>query len=523
MRTKRSPDRHKIAQWRYDQIEEATDPSLTRRERARILKLKSKVPVCWPSGKTDPVSLAMLYRWCRAYRARKLEGLLPRVRSDRGKKRARLPGKVVTEGLRLLIDDPGMSLTFLIALLKAMFKGLSISRSTLQRRLSERDAYRRMRRAQMHNKRRCRFVSRHPHDIWHCDALGPVEIKLTTGEKLIFHVLTIIDDATRALLAAEIVLSANLGAAIRVFRKAAQRYGLCRRYYADRGRIFDAIAFRSGLATIGVHRIPTKAGNAQAHGKIEAYHRSLRGWFVSRLGRQQVVDLEHLQQLLEAFVEMYQTHRHRGIKTTPAAALAEQVSSRQVPPSRLYEIFAAKKDLKAHRVTGEVELHGITYLVPDELRGQRLTFLLDPPHEIEPVVVHPHSQAHLPLRRAMIKPQDLPDPAPPAPVRHAPGPLQTLYDNWKGMQRPQAEPGFGLPEIYGLLSKISGRHVPASDDEAITVQRFYQRHGPWSRAATEHAMRVIETQLGAGRPVRAYLDALAKRVANPDGSVERST
>jgi len=516
-------DKKKIAHWRFEQIEEALEPTLTRAERSRIFRLKSKAPVCWPSGETKAVPLATLYRWHKAYREGGLEGLQPKPRRDRGKKKARLPGKVVTEGLRYLSDDPGMSLTFLIGLLKATFTELSVSRSTLQRRLSEQEAYRRLRKAQKQVKRRCRFVARHPHDIWRCDVLGPVEVRLTTGEKLLFCVLTILDDATRAVLSALVVLTPDLASAIRVFRRAAERYGLPRRYYADRGKIFDAIAFRAGLAALGVHRLWAKPRNPEANGKIEAYHRTLRLWFASRLKRQRVVDVVHLQQLFGAFVAMYQDHYHRGIKTTPAAALAGRVSSRQVPPARLFEVFCEQKKLRAHRVTGEVEIQGNTYLVPDELRGLRLTFLLDPPREVEPVVVHPHSEAPLPLRLAMIKPEDLPATDTVAPARHVPGPLQTLYDSWRGMQRPQAEPGFGLPEIYAFLSKIIGRHVPASDAEAALVQRFYQRHGPWSRAATESAMRAIEAQLGRGRPIRAYLDALAERVADPDGTVERST
>jgi transposase InsO family protein len=423
---------------------------------------------------------------------------------------------VVDEALRLLTEDPGMSLTFLIAVLGATFAGQAIPRSTLQRRLSERQAYQRLRQAQKHSRSRVRFVARKPHDIWQCDAKGPVSVQLTSGEKILFHILSILDDATRAILAAIVVTALNLGACVRVFRQAALRYGLSKKYYADRASIFDSVPFRAGLATLGPHRIQTKAGAKEAHGKIEAYHRDLVRWFTDRLPHQRVVDLVHLQQLLDGVIGLYQSHRHRGIKTTPGAALGQTVSPRQVPPSRLYEVFRQEKRLKAHRKTGEVEIGGVTYLVPDELRGLRLTFLLDPPGEVEPLVVHPQSAVYLPLRRAAIKPEDLP-PEPPPPPRYASGPLQALYDSWQGIRRPQAEPGFGLPDIYAWLGKVSGRHVPASDAEAALVQRFYQSKGPWARAATEHAMGLIAARLGPARPIRTYLAALGELVvAGPD-------
>lgn len=500
-------DPHKIALWRFEQIEEALEPALSKPQRARILTLKSKALVCRPSGEIKPVPLSTLYRWLKCYRQGGLKALRPKPRRDLGQRRSRLPTAVVDEALRLLTEDPGMSLTLLIAVLEARFGGQSIPRSTLQRRLRQREAYLRLRRAQKHNKRRVRFVARTPHDIWQCDAKGPVQLLLCCGQMLIFHILSILDDASRAVLAALVVPSPDLGACVRVFRRAVLSYGLPKKYYADRASIFDSVAFRAGLATLGPHRIQTRAGAKEAHGKIEAYHRLLVRWFTDRLKHQQVVDLVHLQQLLDGIIGLYQAHYHRGIKASPAAALDGAVSSRQVPPSRLYDVFRLEKRLKAHRKTGEVDIGGITYLVPDELRGMRLTFLLDPPAEVDPLVVHPRSKLHLPLRRATIKPEDLP-PQTPAPVRHAPGPLQALYDSWRGVRRPQAEPGFGLPDIYAWLGKVSGRHVPCSDAEAALVQRFYQAKGPWAEHATEHAMGLIAVRLGTGRPIRTYLDAL---------------
>jgi len=92
------------------------------------------------------------------------------------------------------------------------------------------------------------------------------------------------------------------------------------------------------------------------------------------------------------------------------------------------------------------------------------------------------------------------------------GPLQTLYDAWQGKVRPVAEPGFGLPEIFTLLADATGRPVPRSDAEAALIQHAYRRRGPLPKRATEGAFRAIRRALGRGRPVQAYLDALAQRV-----------
>ena len=523
MSKNKSPDPQAVAFWRYEQIEEAIADNLSRDERGKILRRIRKTPVRWPSGKTKPVPLATAYRWIRDYRRGGLEALRPKRRSDRGVTRANLPDDVVQEALRRLTEDPGLSFTFLLALLCPLFPSVTIPRSTLQQRLSAHPDYKRIKRLKSHKKRRTRFVAKAPHDIWHTDAKGPVGVVLDCGKKLVFHILTILDSATRAVLAAVVCLHADLAAAVLVFRLAANRWGLPGMLYADRASIFDSKPFRMGLAQIGSHRIRTKPRNPEANGKIEAYHRTLVKWFTGRLQKQVIVDLVHVQQLLDGVIHgLYQPHKHRGLKQSPDAALGGRISDRVVPPTRLVDAFRQSKRLKAHPKTGEVEIAGITYLTPDELRGQRLTFLLDAPGEVPPLVVHPTSEAHLPLRRAAIKPDDLDVIDEHEPQRRwGAGNLQELYDNWQGKRRPIAEPGFGLPEIYALLANACGRHVPSSDAEAALVQRVYSDIGPLPAKVTEKALASITQQLGPKRPIKTYMDEL-KKMARRDSQREQN-
>lgn len=87
-----------------------------------------------------------------------------------------------------------------------------------------------------------------------------------------------------------------------------------------------------------------------------------------------------------------------------------------------------------------------------------------------------------------------------------------MHDNWRGKIRPVAEPGFGLTEVFALLSQACQRHVPRTDAEASLVQRTYASIGPFTRKAVETALAAITAELGRGRPVKTYLDALARRV-----------
>lgn len=516
-RKERSECAVEVAQWRYAQIEEASQAT-SRQARAQLLRRQSSRRVEWPSGLWRRVSLATLYRWMTLWRKGGLLALKSKARKGRPiPSSRRLDPRIFQVALRIWSEDPEMTLTFLVAQLMAdpelrlKERGVRVSRTTLHRRLMAEELYRYLRR-QRQKPARTRYSPRRVHDIWHLDAKGPFRVRLTTGLVLEVHVMTVLDGGSRAVLGSIVVPTPDLRAAVRVFRDAARRWGLPRRVCCDRASIFDSHAFRRGLGDLGVHRIWTRSGNPEANGKIEAYHRVLGSWFVRRLKKQPVVDRVHLEQLLLAMIEvLYQDHHHRELKSTPRAVLADQVSLRIVPAPRLIEAFCESITKKSHPKTGEVDLGGVKYLVPSSLRGRRLRFHRDPAEEVGVAVEAPSDGRHIPLDPVIVAPNLDPPPV----ERRADGPLQRLYDAWKGQIRPVAEAGFGLPELLQLLSDATCRHVPRSDDEAALVHRVYQSIGPLGRTATEKAFADIVAEIGTQRPVMAYLDALKRRVHDP--------
>ena len=520
---RRSATARRIAVWRLDLIE----PALAERRGPRRKKAVARIcrrPVVLPTGERQRVSRASVYRWIHAYEKKGgLVALEPKRRSDRGTHRAPLPELVVAKALAFLAEDGEIPLPFLITVLSKdpeiapllQTSGVKISRSTLQRRLAQTALYARLRRERKRDRARTRWVPRRCHEVWHLDAKGPIRVTTTSGEEIAFHVLSVIDGASRAVLAAILVRSPDLAATVRVFRRAIQRYGPPDYFYMDRGSPFDTPAFRGALALLGIYRIPSKPGNPPPNGKIEAYHRCISIWFARRLRKQEVVDWVHLEQLFSAVIDHYQHHRNRETKTPPVELLAGAVSSRALPPGLvLDEAFLQPLGaLKAHRTTGEIDVAGGRgkHLAPPELRGVRLEILIDPEPDRPVFARHPGTGGLVRLERARVHPKDA-LPAPPPSPRWGRGILQALYDNYRGKVRPVAEPGFGLTEFLALLSRACGRHVPRTDAEASLVQRWYAAHGPFTRKAVESALASIAPDLGSGRPVKTYLDALARRV-----------
>jgi hypothetical protein len=264
-----------------------------------------------------------------------------------------------------------------------------------------------------------------------------------------------------------------------------------------------------------VHRNFMVARSPEWDGKIEAYHRSLERWFVVELRAQQVVDLEHLQELLEAMLALvYNRHPHREIGTTPEKRLAGRISERRVSQSDLERAFFVETTAKSDKKTGEVRLPNGSFRVPSAAHaGQRSRFRYHPVHEGRAVLVTKDGreielQPFTRKRLADVKPRV---------DKRGVGQLQKLVDLWRGRERPNAQPGFGLPEVFTALGRMLGRDVPGSEREASDVLAFYRKYGPLPREAFEAACARSSKNLGGGRALTVYLADLERQIAADGG------
>lgn len=508
-----------IAQWRFEQIGPLVDDQGSEAERRARLRKASSTKVLWP-GKPgrEPVrktiSKKSLLRWIRAFRSEGLAGLLPKERSDKGKPRSDR-SRALNFALGLLYEEPNRSLTQLMVYLGLEFPELDLTRSTLHRELQAHAAYRGiLARREGSSEKLCgRYEAERPHHSWQLDGKGPFVVVLTSGSRIKVHVLTVLDDCSRYVLASVIAEAEDLPAAVRVCRLAIGRWGIANRFQFDKGSAFDSKLFRDGLAQLGLHRNRVKAKNPKAQGKIEAFHRSLGRWFVQELRHQEVVDLAHLEGLLQAMTdELYNRHHHRIIKKTPDEALAGQTSSRRIGTEELRRAFRQVLFRKSNLKTGEVILPNGSFRVPREQAGKRLSFSYDPVEREAFLLVR--GQRELPLEPfEVLRPffwEDTSD-------KYGTGQLQKLYDVWHGRKRPNAQPGFGLPEVFQQLERLLGRVVPVDDLEASTIQSFYSGFGPFAAKPFAEAIDRTLSALGSNRSLSAYLKHLSRLIESAKG------
>ncbi|MEW6748003.1 MAG: hypothetical protein AB1486_35265, partial [Planctomycetota bacterium] len=201
---------HEIATWRFEQIAPWFDRSLSKAERREALRKLTTRAVEWPQRKKrKPIPRSTLSRWIRLYRSDGYLGLLPKVRSDKGRIRKPQSEPWVDHAIALLFANCSRSLTQLQAYLKIRFEDYDLSRSTLQRQLKSHPAYKGIERLRGDRPKRTRdrYEASRPHECWQLDGKGPFWVRLKSGERLRVHILSIIDDFSRYVLAALIATS----------------------------------------------------------------------------------------------------------------------------------------------------------------------------------------------------------------------------------------------------------------------------------------------------------------------------
>jgi putative transposase len=498
-------DPYEIAAFRFEQIAPFLDSAIDPVQRRGLMRRRAAVDL--PNGKHRRVPRSTLHRWIETYKQHGIRGLMPQLRSDRGQAKAG-NSDVIDQAIGLLLEQPNRSLQQIEIYLRADFPELEMSAATLRRRLIAHPAWPMIDRLRTGKERRLRdrYEAQHPHESWQLDGKGPFTVRFVNGQSVRAHVLTVLDDHSRAVLAAHIANSEDTVAAITAFAKAAARYGLPGRMQFDRGSAFDSKAFRDGIAHCGVHRNYVRARHPEAQGKIEAYHRSLQRWFLDELRTQEVHDFVHLQDLLEATIALvYQKHHHRGIGMTPEDRLAGQLSERRIAEAELARAFFVGVYATSDKKTGEVHLPNGRFRVPITSAGKRELFRYDPLRVAAFLVAADRHEIQ--IEPFATKP--LPEPKLPA---HGNGRLQRLLDTWRGTERSNAEPAFGIPEVFKALGEALGRPLPASELDACEVQDFWRQHGPVARSAFLTACKRAVASLGGHRPLEVLLTDIARQI-----------
>jgi transposase InsO family protein len=334
-----------------------------------------------PDGRIVRLSPRTIEAWFYLYRRGGFDALLPDTRADKGTSRA-IPADIVDLIVRAKREKPRRSIRRIIRMLEragAVARG-GLAKATVHRLLSAQQISARPVRGASAERRS--FLAEHAGDLAVGDALHPRRPVIAPDGKLRKVILfSQIDNATRAVLHSYFAVTDGETAAAQEYglKQALLKYGVMRAYYVDRGPAYIAQSLRDICADLGVHLVHAGAGDAEAKGCIERWHRTWREEVEDELP-DQPISLADLSAKHWAWLgSEYHARVHETTGRAPREhLLAEASEFRAVPRNKNLDDIFLHRETRKVRKDGTVRWRGGYLEVRAELTRQSIELRFDP-------------------------------------------------------------------------------------------------------------------------------------------------
>jgi len=362
-----------IGLFRYMLIREAADPTLTGRQRGRLVRALAVQPHTDPTGRTVHITRWTLDRWIQHYREGGFDALVPSPRQSM----PRTPVEVFDLARALKKENPSRSAAQIRRILHAQL-GWAPDETTIQR-LFRREGLTALASGPAVPAVFGRFEADRPNEIWTGDALHGPRIG---GRKT--YLFAFLDDHSRAIVGHRGGFAEDTVRLAAALRPALASRGVPEHVYVDNGSAFVDSWLLRACAKLGIKLVHSAPGRPQGRGKIERFFRTVTDQFIveiasadGRPGRQ-VQDLAEMNRLFTAWVET--DYHRRAHSETGHAPLPRWLAGGPFPvptPADLAEAFRWSEHRTVSK-TGLVSLHGNRYQVDPALVGRKVELVFDP-------------------------------------------------------------------------------------------------------------------------------------------------
>ena len=238
--------RQSIALFRYSLIAPLITETFTQSSAKEYLKEISAKKYDTPLGHKE-YAPETIKEWLRLYRRYGIDGLYPKVRSDKGKPRS-LPDDAKEFIISSKINSPKRSAKSiyqeLIAKGYASFDNISLS--TVQRFISKSNLVA----SKINPIDRKAFEFKFPNECWQSDiSVGPY--LNIDGKKHKTYIIAILDDSSRLIIHAEAFFNDNFLSLLSVFKKSVAKRGIPKKLFVDNGKVYKSSQMHFICASIG--------------------------------------------------------------------------------------------------------------------------------------------------------------------------------------------------------------------------------------------------------------------------------
>ena len=332
-----------------------------------------------PNSRHTQISEKTIESWYYTWKKGGVDALAPKVRMDKGQ--SKIPEALQEAIVQAKKDNPKRSLNSLLELMtmKKLEGAQSLTRSSVYRLLLNHDLSRPAGSTQPKELRR--FEADYPGDIIYGDVMHGPKVEIN-GKTQKAYLVTLMDDKSRLALHSAFCPSETALDIEYVLKQALLRRGLPKRLVIDNGAAYRAHSLQGICARLSIQLIYCKPYAPEGKGKLERWHRTVRGQFLTELSDKKIYSLNELNQFLWAWIDqLYHPRAHsslagqsplsvwqKGLEfVTPLGTLAHQLDA----------LFYHRIQRKV-RKDSTISYAGKLFDVPYELARKQITIVVEP-------------------------------------------------------------------------------------------------------------------------------------------------
>jgi transposase InsO family protein len=363
-----------LALWRYSVIAPLLHaaPGVPLAELARGLAAEPKLG---PGGQPVALSAETILRWLRRYRIGGLPALEKTARKDRGAHRA-LREDAIEALLALADEHPDWSVRLIHR----------EAERRLERPLSLKATYRLLpghrRRAHPIGEARRREIGV-PQTLWLVDTMHGPEVLGPRRTKHKSYLIALMDDASRAIMAARFTTSDDVAGLIPILREAILARGCPSRLLCDNGPNYRSRVLRTACAHLGIHLVYASPYRPTSKARLERFFLTVRLGFLPTLPPTPA--LEAANEAWAKFLGTYHASPHGGLTltvgrlTTPLSYYLSHLPAdvRYVSEVSLDELLVVEETRRVGR-DATIKVASRLFEVDAALAGERVVARFNP-------------------------------------------------------------------------------------------------------------------------------------------------
>lgn len=367
--------RQSIALFKYSLISPLITETFTQATAKEYLEEVSAKEYITPNGARE-YAPATIKEWLRLYRRYGIDGLYPKIRSDKGKSR-NLSGKAKEFIIFTKVNYPKRSAKSIYheLIAKGYVNYDEIYLSTIQRFITKS----KLSSKKLDGVERLAFEFEFPNECWQSDiSVGPY---LTIdSKKHKTYIIAVLDDSSRLIIHAEAFFKDDLLSLLSVFKKAVSKRGIPKKLFVDNGKVYRSNQMQFICASIGTILSFARPYSPESRGKIERWFRTLQTQWMNVINWNDFSSLEELNKSLYKYVEEnYNSKVHSSINEKPIDKFIRHIDIiRFIPTKQELDYIFLYRVTRVVKKDSTISIQNILFEVPLKYVGESISIRYDP-------------------------------------------------------------------------------------------------------------------------------------------------